>query len=181
MPLIDYAQRYRFDPIPRDRRASHLPAAVADALDGVEAVVFACPDEYSDTAAFSERFGFGLEDCANTLVLKVIRGEQERYAAVVALGSRRLDINGAVKATLDAKRLSFARREVATEITGMQFGGITAFGLPPGMRVLVDSAVMERPFVVMGAGFRETKILIEPAALLRLPQVEVAAIGFSPG
>jgi prolyl-tRNA editing enzyme YbaK/EbsC (Cys-tRNA(Pro) deacylase) len=30
----------------------------------------------------------------------------------------------------------------------------------------------------MGAGFRETKILIEPSSLLRLPQVEVAAISF---
>ena len=176
MSLIDFAQRHRIDPIPLDRQAAHLPAAVGAALHGVEAVVFPCPDEYSDTAAFSERFGFGLDDCANTLLLKVTRGPAERYAAVVTLGSRRLDINGAVKAKLDAKRLSFARRENATEVTGMQFGGITAFGLPASVRVLVDGAVMERPCVVMGAGFRETKILIEPSALRRLPQVEVAAI-----
>ena len=178
MPLTDHAQRYRFDPVPPGLQAAHLPPAVAAALDGIEVVVFPCPDEYSDTAAFSARFGFGLEDCANTLVLKVTRGAEDRYAAVVTLGSRRLDINGAVKTKLDAKRLSFARREVATEITGMQFGGITAFGLPASMRVLVDGAVMERPFVVMGAGYRETKLLLEPAALLRLPQVEVAAISF---
>jgi prolyl-tRNA editing enzyme YbaK/EbsC (Cys-tRNA(Pro) deacylase) len=178
MPLIDFARRHRIDPIPRDHHAAHLPPAVAAALQGVEAVVLPCPDEYSDTAAFSERFGFGLEDCANTLLLKVTRGPEERYAAVVTLGSRRLDINGAVKAKLEAKRLSFARREIATEVTGMQFGGITAFGLPASLRVLVDGAVMERPFVVMGAGFRETKILIEPSSLLRLPQVEVAAISF---
>ena len=176
MPLIDFAQHHRVDPIPAEQQAASLPAAVAAALDGVEVVVFPCPDEYSDTAAFSARFGFGLEDCANTLVLKVTRGPDDRYAAVVTLGSRRLDINGAVKARLNAKRLSFARREIATEVTGMQFGGITAFGLPASMPVLVDSAVMERPVVVMGAGFRETKILLEPAALLRLPQVEVAAI-----
>ena len=174
--LLDVADRYRLDPIPVERQAAHLPAVVAAALAGVEVVVFSCADEHSDTAAFCERHGFGLEDCANTLVLKLGRSHDQQHAAVVTLGSRRLDVNGAVKSMLDARRITFARREVATEVTGMQFGGITAFGLPAGMRVLVDAAVMERPFVVMGAGFRETKLLLAPSALARLPQVEVAAI-----
>ena len=176
MDLLDVARRYGFDPIPAERQAAHLPAVVAAALTGIEAVVFACSDEHSDTAAFCERYGLELGDCANTLVLKVGRSQQEQYAAVVTLGSRRLDVNGAVKSMLDARRLTFARREVATEVTGMQFGGITAFGLPAGMRVLVDAAVMERPFVVMGAGFRETKLLLAPSELARLPTVEVATI-----
>ena len=88
---------------------------------------------------------------------------------MVNLGSRRLDVNGAVKALLGARRLSFAAREVATELTGMQFGGITAFGLPEGMPLLVDAAVFERPLVVMGAGVRETKLLLSPALLKDLP------------
>ena len=50
-------------------------------------------------------------------LLKVTRGPEERYAAVVTLGSRRLDINGAVKAKLEAKRLSYARRFAGSEIT----------------------------------------------------------------
>lgn len=173
--IQDFAQRAGFDLFGADERAAHLPPSVLAALpEGV--AVFACPDEYSDTAAFSARFGLGLEDCANTLIIKFTRDQGEHYAAVVSLGSLRLDVNGAVKQALGAKRLSFARREVATEITGMQFGGITAFGLPAGMRVLVDAAVFERPLVVMGAGVRETKLLLEPAALKRLATVEVAAL-----
>jgi len=155
-----------------------LPAAVASALPDGEVVVFSCLDEHSDTAAFSARYGLGLADCANTLILKYSRNQAEHYAAVVTLGSRRLDINGAVKEKLAAKRLSLARREVATQISGMEFGGITAFGLPAGIRILVDAAVLERSYVVVGAGAREAKLLLAPSTLMRLPLVEVAKLTF---
>ena len=176
----EFAQRFRIDPIPVDRWEAHMPAAVASALHGEDVLVFSCLDEFSDTAAFSARYGFGLEDCANTLILKYARDQGEHFAAAITLGSLRLDINGAVKAKLGAKRLTLAKREVATEITGMEFGGITAFGLPAGMRVLIDAAVMARPYVVMGAGVRETKILLAPSALARLPLLEVAPLTFEP-
>jgi prolyl-tRNA editing enzyme YbaK/EbsC (Cys-tRNA(Pro) deacylase) len=176
MSMQAFAQQFRFEAIPPERQSAHLPAMVASALPIDEVLVFHCADEDSDTAAFSARYGCGLEDCANTLLLKYSDKQGEQFAAVVTLGSRRLDINGAVKARLGAKRLSLARREVATELTGMEFGGITAFGLPDGMRVLVDAAVMDRPCVVMGAGVRETKLLLRPSTLARLARVEVGVL-----
>lgn len=112
--------------------------------------------------------------------MKYTTTQGEQHAAAVTLGSRRLDVNGAVKQKLGAKRLSLAKREVATELTGMEFGGITAFGLPASMRILVDAAVMDRPCVVMGAGCRERKLLLAPSTLARLPMVEVAALAFAP-
>lgn len=178
--IHEFAQQFRLDAIPVEQRRAHLPAAVASALPHDEVVVFSCLDEHSDTAAFSARYGFGLDDCANTLILKYTSSRGEHYAAVVTLGSRRLDINGAVKAKLGAKRLSLARREVATEITGMEFGGITAFGLPADMRILIDAAVVERSYIVVGAGVRETKILLAPSTLTHLPLVEVAPLTLPP-
>ncbi|MCR3859229.1 hypothetical protein K3Z84_28050, partial [Pseudomonas aeruginosa] len=50
------------------------------------------------------------------------------------------------------------------------------FGLPEGMPLLVDAAVFERPLVVMGAGVRETKLLLSPALLKDLPGVVVAEL-----
>ncbi|HCG0474399.1 TPA: YbaK/EbsC family protein [Pseudomonas aeruginosa] len=176
MVLREYTQRHRLDAVAPADCHRHLPEQVARGLPSAELVVFRVADEHSDTAAFSARYGFGLEDCANTLVLRYKRDGAEGYAAVVNLGSRRLDVNGAVKALLGARRLSFAAREVATELTGMQFGGITAFGLPEGMPLLVDAAVFERPLVVMGAGVRETKLLLSPALLKDLPGVVVAEL-----
>lgn len=166
------------DIVPTEQQAQHLPEGVRAVLPAHGVTVFTVPDDASDTAAFSARFGFDLDDCANTIVLRYRQDGTDRYAGVVSLGSRRLDINGAVRAHLGAKKVSFADREAATGLTGMEFGGITAFGLPPDWRVLVDGAVMERSEVVMGAGRRAAKLLLHPALLVSLPGVEVAALTF---
>jgi prolyl-tRNA editing enzyme YbaK/EbsC (Cys-tRNA(Pro) deacylase) len=166
----------RLDVIPPSTLNAHLPASVSAALPPDGVTVFRVDDDASDTAQFSERYGFVLEDCANTIVLRYKKGGEERHAALVTLGSRRLDVNGAVKERLGAQRLSFAKREVATELTGMEFGGITAFGLPADWIVLVDAAVMAREQVVMGAGVRVAKLLLRPHWLTSLPNVDVAPI-----
>lgn len=162
--------------MPPQALADHLPAAVLAALPPAGVTVFAVADDASDTAAFSARYGFALDDCANTIVLRYRQGEAEHHAAVVSLGARRLDVNGAVRAHLGARKVSFANRDAATTLTGMEFGGITAFGLPVGWRILVDAAVMDRPEVVMGAGVRAAKLLLPPRLLASLPGVAVAAL-----
>ena len=162
--------------VPPERHALHLSALVLAALPPTGVTVFTVSEDASDTAAFSARYGFALDDCANTIVLRYRQGGVDRHAGVVSLGSRRLDVNGAVRAHLGAKKASFASRDDATALTGMEFGGITAFGLPEGWRVLVDAAVTERAEVVMGAGLRAAKLLLRPAVLTALPGVEVAAL-----
>jgi prolyl-tRNA editing enzyme YbaK/EbsC (Cys-tRNA(Pro) deacylase) len=82
---------------------------------------------------------------------------------------------------LGAQRLSFAKREAAVEHSGMEFGGITAFGLPDDWRVLVDAAVMEREQVVMGAGVRAAKLLLAPGVLRQWERCEVASLTLPPG
>jgi len=170
----EFAQR--LDVIPASALNGCLPVSVTAALPSNGVTVFRVDDDASDTAQFSERYGFGLDDCANTIVLRYRKGGDERHAALVCLGSRRLDVNGAVKARLGAQRLSFAKRESATELTGMAFGGITAFGLPADWTVLVDSAVMARERIVMGAGVRAAKLLLAPSLLAALPNVDIAPI-----
>ena len=166
----------RLDVIPASTWSEHLPATVLAALPRDGMTVFRVDDDASDTAQFSERYGFGLEDCANTIVLRYRKGGEDHHAAIVTLGSRRLDVNGAVKERRGAQRLSFAKREVATELTGMEFGGITAFGVPDDWVVLVDAAVMVREQVVMGAGVRTMKLLLPPRLLSAVPNVDVASI-----
>jgi prolyl-tRNA editing enzyme YbaK/EbsC (Cys-tRNA(Pro) deacylase) len=166
----------QLDLIPAGALGEHLPAHVMAHLPPEGVAVFRVSDDASDTAAFSARYGFGLEDCANTIVIRYRKDGTEQYAAIVTLGSLRLDINGAVKTHLGAQRLSFAKRELAVEQSGMEFGGITAFGVPADWRILVDAAVMARRQVVMGAGVRVAKLLLAPALLRALPNCEVAAL-----
>lgn len=166
----------QLDFIAADQLGAHLPAHVVAQLPAVGVTVFSVTDNASDTAEFSARYGFGLEDCANTIVVRYKKEGAEHYAALVSLGSLRLDINGAVKTALGAQRLSFAKKEAAVEHSGMEFGGITAFGLPADWRILVDAAVLERSQIVMGAGVRAAKLLLAPAVLRQWPRCEIASL-----
>ncbi|MEI5996739.1 hypothetical protein H3V53_05845 [Paraburkholderia bengalensis] len=179
--MLSHEPLQKLDIIAPEQLAAQLPAHVAASVEGRDIVVFSVTDDASDTAAFSARYGFPMEDCANTIVVRYKKDGGEHLAALVSLGSLRLDVNGAVKAALGAKRISFAQREIATEQSAMEFGGITAFGLPMSWRVLVDAAVMERQQVVMGAGIREAKLLLAPAVLKELENVEVAPLTLPPG
>ncbi|SAL00632.1 YbaK/EbsC family protein [Caballeronia ptereochthonis] len=173
-PQEDYA--LNLDLMTADEVSSELPQSVHANVNGTDIAVFRVPDDASETAACSARYGIDLDDCANTIVVRYRKDGGEQYAAIVTLASRRLDVNGAVKRELGAKRISFASREVATELSGMEYGGITAFGVPDSWNVLVEAAVMERERIVMGAGVREAKLLLAPQRLLALPNVTVATL-----
>lgn len=164
------------DILSADETSACLPPSVLAMLRGTDITVFRVPDDASDTAACSERYGIELDDCANTIVVRFKRDGAEHYAAIVSLASRRLDVNGAVKRELNAQRISFASREIATELTGMEYGGITGFGLPESWRVLVEASVMTRESIVMGAGIREAKLLLSPQRLLAVPNVTVTEL-----
>jgi prolyl-tRNA editing enzyme YbaK/EbsC (Cys-tRNA(Pro) deacylase) len=63
--------------------------------------------------------------------------------------------------------------EEAVEATGMEYGGITPIGLPGDWPVLVDAAVVDIPYVIVGSGVRRSKIAIPGKALAALPSAEV--------
>ncbi|MFC9333167.1 YbaK/EbsC family protein [Arthrobacter sp. NPDC057009] len=151
-----------------------LLPAVADALaaHGVAHEVLECLPELADTAEFCAHYGFSLEQAANTILIASKKVEPPRYAVCLVLGTTRLDVNRAVRALLDVKRASFADAETTTALTGMLVGGVTVPGIE-GLPVYVDRAVTEVPRVVMGGGNRSSKIVLDPAELLKLPGVEV--------
>ena len=139
---------------------------------GVDYEVRDCDPDLDDTAAFCEHYGVALEDSANTIVIAAKKPDG-LAAACLVLATHRLDVNGAVRRTMGAKKVSFARPEQSAEITGMVMGGVTPFGLPSDLAVLVDTAVMEREVIVLGAGSRDAKLWIDPAELLKLDNVSV--------
>lgn len=136
--------------------------------------VMACDPEFADTAAFCARYDVAPEDSANTIVV-ASRRPPDVFGVCLALATTRLDVNRAVRDALEVKKLSFASADVTLQLTGMQIGGVTPFGLPPDLPVLIDSAVMERDQIVLGGGNRSSKLRLAPAELLRLPGVRVIA------
>ena len=84
-----------------------------------------------------------MEDSANTIVV-IGKSNPPVYAACVVLATHRLDVNRAVKQRLGTRKASFASQDETRALTGMAIGGVTAFGLPDGLPLWVDAAVMAR-------------------------------------
>lgn len=133
--------------------------------------LFACDPVLADTAAFCAAYGFAMEDSANTIIV-VGKGADPVYAACVVLATHRLDVNRAIK-TRFGRKSSFASPEETRAITGHAIGGVTVFGLPPGLPIWVDAAVMARGRIVLGGGSRSWKVIAPASILLTLPNVEV--------
>ncbi|MDG9726153.1 MULTISPECIES: YbaK/EbsC family protein [unclassified Streptomyces] len=126
--------------------------------------------EWADTATFVEHYGRELlEQSANCVVVTGKRGGGATLAACVVLSTTRVDVNGVVRRHLGARKASFASMDTATGETGMEYGGITPVGLPGDWPVLVDSAVIDLPYVLVGSGRRRGKLLVPGKAFAQLP------------
>ncbi len=139
---------------------------------GVAYELFPCDPALADTTAFCAAYGFAPEESANTIVV-IGKSDPPRYAACVVLAPNRLDVNRTVRDRLGTRKASFAPAESTREITGMEIGGVTVFGLPDGLPIWVDGRVMQRERIVLGGGSRSWKVLAAPDILLALPHVEV--------
>ena len=160
-----------------EERDAHDPAGRARleatlAPLGVEYELFACDPELADTAAFCAAYGIAPEDSANT-ILVIGKTDPPRYAACVTLAPYRLDVNRAVRDRLGTRKASFAPAESTREITGMEIGGVTVFGLPAELPIWIDARVMTRPRIVLGGGSRYWKVIAAPAILETLAGAEV--------
>ena len=127
----------------------------------------------ADTAAFCRAYDVAPEASANCVVVEARRGDVTTLAAVMVLATDRADINRVVRRHLGARKISFADQAKAEELTGMEQGGITPVGLPDDWPVLVDRAVVAAGPVVVGAGVRGAKLLLDGAALAGLPGAQV--------
>ncbi|MDX2709628.1 YbaK/EbsC family protein [Streptomyces sp. PA03-6a] len=157
-----------------------LPAPVAAALTAwsgqvpVEELLLVDTDpEKADTAVFTETYGVALEQSANCVVVAGKRGGEVTLAACVVLATTRADVNGLVRRHLGVRKASFAPMDTAVGESGMEYGGITPIGLPATWPLLVDAAVADTPYVIIGSGRRRGKLLVPGKALASLPGVEL--------
>lgn len=139
---------------------------------GVPYELFPCDPALADTAAFCAAYGFAPEDSANTIVV-IGKADPPRFAACVVLAPNRLDVNRAVRDRIGTRKASFAPADLTRELTGMEIGGVTVFGLPGDLPIWVDARVMTRERIVLGGGSRSWKVIADPRILLALPNVTV--------
>jgi len=139
---------------------------------GVEFEVMECDPALADTAAFVEAYGVPLERSANTIVV-ASKGAEPTHVVCVLLATTSLDVNKVVRREMGVRKASFAGADPVRALTGMEIGGVTPFGLPDDLPILVDARVMEPDWIVLGGGNRSSKLKLAPDALRRLPAVRV--------
>jgi prolyl-tRNA editing enzyme YbaK/EbsC (Cys-tRNA(Pro) deacylase) len=130
-----------------------------------------CDPALADTAAFVAAYGVPPERSANTIVVASRGGAEPTYVACVLLSTTSLDVNNVVRREMGVRKASFAGAEAVREVTGMEIGGVTPFGLPDDMPIFVDPRVMEPPWVILGGGNRSSKLKVAPDVLRALPSV----------
>ena len=91
----------------------------------------------------------------------------------IVLATYRLDVNRTVRDRLGTRKASFAGPDETRELTGMEIGGVTPFGLPADLPVWIDAEVMLRPRIVLGGGSRSWKVISTPALLSALAGASV--------
>ncbi|CAL9377472.1 YbaK/EbsC family protein [Streptomyces sp. enrichment culture] len=171
-PIGDFDQA-----VPAPECLDELTRPVADAVRHwrgsvpADQILYVDTDpEWADTAVFVEHYGRELlEQSANCVVVAGRRGGETTLAACVVLSTTRADVNGVVRRHLGARKVSFAPMDTATGETGMEYGGITPVGLPEAWPVLVDAAVVDLPYVLVGSGRRRGKLLVPGKAFAELP------------
>ncbi|MFJ8493259.1 YbaK/EbsC family protein [Streptomyces sp. NPDC094038] len=163
--------------VPAPDCLDELTAPVADALRAwtgavpADRILYVETDpQWADTAVFVEHYGRDLLDrSANCVVVAGRRGGDTTLAACLVLSTTKVDVNGVVRRQLGSRKASFASTDTATGATGMEYGGITPIGLPRDWPLLVDPAVADLPYVLVGSGRRRGKLLVPGRAFAELP------------
>jgi len=132
--------------------------------------------DLADTALFCKEYRVSLDISTNCLIIEATRADKTWYSACLILASDMADVNGIIRKALGARKASFAPKDTALRLTGMEYGGITPVGLPTDWAIYIDEAVMDRDVVVIGGGFRRSKIAINTRALAKLPNAQTLDI-----
>jgi prolyl-tRNA editing enzyme YbaK/EbsC (Cys-tRNA(Pro) deacylase) len=153
---------------------AHIDQRVRQVLEGLGLPyeVVEIDPAYADTAQFCERYGYPMEQSANTILVGS-KKEPKQYSACVVRATTRLDVNHVVRKLMGVPRLSFASAEETMALTGMMIGGVTVFALPDGLPIYVDDGLMPLDYVILGGGSRSTKIKIAPEVFRRLPGAQI--------
>lgn len=153
--------------------SSTVAEMVLDCMYGDKIGVVEINPDSSDTSTFCKEYGVKMNQTANCVILEAKRSDRTWLAACVILGNTRADINGLVRRTLNARKISFASMEKAIVESGMEYGAITPIGLPKTWCILVDKAVTDLEYVIIGSGIRKSKLAIPGHAFISINNMKI--------
>lgn len=122
---------------------------------------------------FCSHYQIPAHEGANCVIVEATRGEASLFAACLAPVGFRIDFNGVVRKTLNARRISLAPLDQVLKMTGMEFGSITPIGIPQEWVILIDSRLLDTTHLVIGSGLVRSKLRLPTTTLTSLPQAKV--------
>ena len=156
-----------------EERGQSLPQIEAFLeASGLPYEIWPCDDSLADTAAFCAHYRVPPDNSVNAILVRS-KTEPGNMALCMVPATHRLDVNNVVRKRLGAKKASFAPREDTRALTGMEIGGVTPIGLPPGIRVWVESGVMGLDYIILGGGNRTSKLKVPPAIFRSVPDCDI--------
>jgi prolyl-tRNA editing enzyme YbaK/EbsC (Cys-tRNA(Pro) deacylase) len=145
-----------------DLMAESVFAALTSATSFLQAEIFVAEIDPNNMGGdeFCAAYDVDPRNGANCVILEARRGEKVwNVGALVPVGHR-MDIGGAVRRHVNARKIGVAPLENVLAETGMEYGSITAVGLPTEWTVLVDEKVADRDYVFIGSGKVRSKIRV---------------------
>ena len=97
------------------------------------------------------------------------------HVVAIANGVSKVD-RTRLAALAGAPKLQVAAAADVLRVTGYPAGGVSPLGLPPGIPVIVDRAVLALPVAFGGAGREELLLRVAPADVVRLNAATVGDI-----
>lgn len=159
--------------VPALERPDWVAAPVREALKYVpEALVAAIDPAYADTAALCDHYGLALDWSVNAVIVKGVRGDEERFVCCMTPATKRIDVNKVVRKRLDVRKASFAPMDEAVGRSGMEYGAITPVGVPADWPIWIDPDAVSLDWACIGSGVRGSKLFIPGRAFLDLPGSE---------
>ncbi len=122
---------------------------------------------FAIAAAGAAHYGISLQETTPTLILKT----KENYIAAIISGNTRISFKK-LKQALGVKDISLADPKTVLEITGTQIGEISLIN--PGMKTIIDSAVLKNDYCYGGAGISKTTLRIKTDDLIKITNAEIA-------
>jgi Cys-tRNA(Pro)/Cys-tRNA(Cys) deacylase len=90
-------------------------------------------------------------------------------------GDRQLDVKAAAKA-FSVKRLQMAAPAAAERLTGCRVGGISPFGIPRTLPVMIDQRVESYDRIAVNGGRRGLMLLMTPQDAARAARAKWSAL-----
>ena len=129
--------------------------------------------DYMDGNKLCEEYNIDKNFGFNCLIVECRRNETVKYCALVVPIGYKYNMGSVVRKYTNSRVVSVAPLEYVLEKTGMEYGSITPIGLPNDWIILVDPLIKLQKQIIIGGGFKNTKISLSTDLFLKIPNVYI--------